>query len=178
MSILQEIYNEPCISEGTDMSALPEDKFNEIKTNIRKGAQNSGDWPNALALVHRAYKITNVQRPIPDIMLGAWKQYEILIQFSVQQLSKYHGLDADWRLSASTFRETKEYSIQTLKGNGLLKEYTIEAFDLKEVISIIEETIDPQLTMNIKEENDETVLEFTLYDSIKSPYRMLINLVK
>lgn len=60
------------ITEGDDITLLPERVIGEIKSNIRKGAQDlEQKWKNALELVHKAYQVSNVRRPTPD-QKGAW----------------------------------------------------------------------------------------------------------
>jgi hypothetical protein len=61
--------------------------YEYIKKLISKGAQSPDyQWANALDLIHRAFKVTNT--PIPDVHSDAWKQYEQLITFAVDQLKK------------------------------------------------------------------------------------------
>jgi len=104
-----------------DQTGLSEDIISELKKNIVKGAKdNEQSWANALELVHRAYKVSGVQRPSPD-MVSAWKQYEILIQYAVEQLAKYRGLDGDWRMSSHIFHEAMEkqfnFKVHAIGGN-------------------------------------------------------------
>lgn len=84
----------------------PPSTIDTIKKNIRDGLKPDKDtgqyqnWANALHLVHKAFEVANVQRPQPD-MKEMWKQYEEIIQYAVEQLSKVHGLDGAWRMSAA-----------------------------------------------------------------------------
>ncbi|KKL93292.1 hypothetical protein LCGC14_1876070, partial [marine sediment metagenome] len=96
------------LNEKTDLSELPEGELKKIKTNIRKGAQDTDQrWANALELVHTAYELAQVQRP--DItMESAWKQYEEMINHAVQELAKARGLDDNWRMTSSSLHEAKE----------------------------------------------------------------------
>lgn len=96
------------LHEKTDLSELPEGELKKIKTNIRKGAQDTDQrWANALELVHTAYELAQVQRP--DItMESAWKQYEEMINHAVQELAKARGLDDNWRMTSSSLHEAKE----------------------------------------------------------------------
>lgn len=87
------------IQEETDLSAIPDIVFSEIKSNIRKGAKDlEQQWRDALELVHKAYQVTSVRRPIPS-QKGAWKQYEELIKYGVQQLRSSRGTEGAWRMS-------------------------------------------------------------------------------
>lgn len=114
-----------------DDNPLPAFIISKIRSNIRHGAQNtSQQWANALELVHKAYKVTAnmgkevsakgkpsgfaaqvqragiaIDRPTP-MQEQAWKQYEEMIQFAVQELAKTRGLKGDWRMSSSVFRES------------------------------------------------------------------------
>lgn len=96
------------LNEKEKLDELPEGELNKIKSNIRKGAQDTEQrWANALELVHTAYEIAQVQRP--DItMENAWKQYEEMIGHAVEELAKARGLDDDWRMSSASLREEVE----------------------------------------------------------------------
>lgn len=82
-----------------DLSALTDDTIKELKKNIRDGAKDVEQrWANALELVHKAYEVAEVQRP--DItMRDAWKQYESLIRFAVNELANTRGMDGEWRMT-------------------------------------------------------------------------------
>lgn len=87
------------IQESTDLSAIPDSVYNEIKSNVRKGAKDlAQQWRDALELLHRAYYVTGVRRPTPT-QKGGWKQYEELIKFAVKQLRATRGVDGKWRKS-------------------------------------------------------------------------------
>jgi hypothetical protein len=93
------------ISESDDPTMLPDMVISELKSNIRKGAKDlEQKWKNALELVHKAYHVSNVQLPTPT-KKGAWKQYEELIRFGVQQLSATRGIKGEWRTSSVLVRE-------------------------------------------------------------------------
>ena len=96
------------LTEKTDLSELPEGDLNKVKKNIRKGAQDTDQrWANALELVHTAYEISEIQRP--DItMESAWKQYEEMIKYAVQELAKARGMDDDWRMTTLSEAKTKK----------------------------------------------------------------------
>lgn len=78
---------------------LPDGTIAEIKNNIRKGAKDQAqDWSSAIELCQKAYQVTGIERPSMTSR-GAWKQYEDLVRYAVQQLKKYRGLDGKWRLT-------------------------------------------------------------------------------
>lgn len=96
------------IQESTDMSAIPDSVYNEIKSNVRKGAKDlAQQWRDALELLHRAYYVTGVRRPTPT-QKGGWKQYEELIKFAVKQLRATRGVDGKWRTSSVMIPEAVE----------------------------------------------------------------------
>lgn len=104
--------------EGDDLTMLPDAIVGEIKSNIRAGAKDlEQKWKNALELVHKAYQVTSVRRPTPE-QKGAWKQYEELIRFGVQQLSATRGIDGDWRMSQVLVREAAEPEIDKSQQMG------------------------------------------------------------
>lgn len=85
------------LQEAEDLTALPEKIIGEIKSNIRKGAMDlEQQWKDALELVHKAYQVTNVRRPVPT-QKGAWKQYMELISNGVKQLRAARGTQGKWR---------------------------------------------------------------------------------
>lgn len=78
---------------------LPDGTLAEIKNNIRKGAKDlSQDWSSAIELCQKAYQVSGIDRPAMTSR-GAWKQYEDLVRYAVQQLKKFRGLDGKWRLT-------------------------------------------------------------------------------
>lgn len=96
------------IQEEADLSGLPEAVFKEIKSLIRKGANDlEQHWRDALELVHRAYHVSRVRRPTPD-QKSAWKQYEDLIKYGVQQLRATRGADGQWRITSTYIPESFE----------------------------------------------------------------------
>lgn len=98
-------FTEFLLQEGDDITNLPDKAISEIKKKIREGAADlTQQWMNALELVHRAYHVLNIRRPLPDEK-GAWRQYEDLIKYGVQQLSATRGLDGKWRSSTVLARE-------------------------------------------------------------------------
>lgn len=136
-SFLRDLY---FIPEGEDMDALPEDVMQEIQKNIRTGAKDTDQlWANALELVHKAYEVSGVQRPTPD-MKGAWRQYEENLQYAVSQLSKYRGIKGDWRMSAAVFHEALQKMMRfnvTITSPQFSTSYLTEARSLSEVIEYI-----------------------------------------
>lgn len=84
-----------------DMSELDEKTYDSIKHEIETLAKDdTKEWPTALALVHDAYEIANVERPTPAMRDG-WAQYETLITMAVQYLGKYRP-DGNWRMTTAS----------------------------------------------------------------------------
>jgi Leucine-rich repeat (LRR) protein len=77
-----------------------------IKARIKHMAKNIDNFPfsNALELTHKGYDENEWEdqdfgafiRPVPSNK-KAWKQYESLIKYSVENLSKYRGFTGNWR---------------------------------------------------------------------------------
>ena len=124
------------LNEKSDKSELPEGDIAKVKTNIRKGAQDEDQrWANALELVHTAYEVARIERP--DITLeSAWKQYEEMIKYAVQELHKARG-DDDWRssprLSEGKEPEVFDFSIET-NVDGLPVNVIKKAVNIEELI--------------------------------------------
>jgi hypothetical protein len=98
------------ISEASSLDDFtPYEEIEKIKKLIRKGARDPDhNWPNALDLVHQAYKAISVERPVPAAE-GAWKQYEDAIQFAVHELNDatHKGIrDDSWKTLSSTIDGT------------------------------------------------------------------------
>jgi len=104
----KEETSDQIVTEGDDITLLPDSVLGEIKSNIRAGARDlEQKWKNALELVHKAYQVANIRRPTPD-QKGAWKQYEDMIKFGVAQLRATRGIDGDWRMTQISIREAYE----------------------------------------------------------------------
>lgn len=122
------------IKEGNDLSRLPADVVKSLRTNIRKGAEDlQQKWANALELVHKSYEVEGVQRPTPD-MKEAWKQYEELLAYAVNQLAENRGMDDDWRMSSSIFHEAMKPT-QNFRVKIGADEYLTEAPNLDSLVS-------------------------------------------
>lgn len=170
------------LQESSDnLDQLPEDVFSEIQKNIRDGAKDLDQhWANALELTQKAYEVAGVQRPTPD-MKNAWKQYEENLQYAVEQLAKYRGMDGDWRMSSAIFREAmeKKYTFRvTEMGNNSSKTYTIQAKNITEIIDDIERASKPQFDVSVKQSNDPenpnaAILSFSKW-GIRKNYRIRI----
>lgn len=123
-----------------DQTQLPEMTMKDIQSNIRKGAQDTTqNWANALELVHKAYSVSQVQRPKPG-MTGGWKQYEQNIAYAVDQLAKARGLDANWRMSSAALHEAitaREFNvILDIPGNDVI-EAKVNAPDTETVVDMV-----------------------------------------
>lgn len=152
MSLMEDLLH--TIYEGEDFDDLPEDVMTEIQKNIRNGAKDRQQlWSNALELVHKAYEVTGVQRPTPD-MKNAWKQYEENLQYAVEQLSKYRGIDGSWRMSSSVFHEALQkmtkFHVRWSEPNYTTS-YETEARTVEEVISYIRKENNRENMYEIKE---------------------------
>jgi hypothetical protein len=156
MSLFKNILS---LAEGNDLTVLPEEGMKTIQSNIRKGAQDTEQkWANALELTHKAYEVSGVERPTPN-MQGAWKQYEENIAYGVEQLSKSRGMDADWRMSSAMFHEAakmKEFSVSLdLPGEENDLTAVVNAISIEDVIEHVKGT----LTSTTKTENHEVKVE-------------------
>jgi hypothetical protein len=87
--------------DRADMSALDDTTFDSIKHEVQTLAKDQEkEYPTALALVHDAYEIAQVERPTPSMRDG-WIQYETIISLAVEYLAKFRP-DGDWRLTTAT----------------------------------------------------------------------------
>lgn len=135
------------INESDDLDALPPDVMTEIQKNIRTGAKDvEQNWANALELVHKAYEVSGIERPTPDLK-NAWKQYEENLTYAVQQLAKYRGMDGNWRTTSMIFTEAalepkqKTFRV-TYSGPDAGEGSTVVADSIDEVIRELTETPD------------------------------------
>jgi len=132
------------LAEGNDLTELPEQGMKDIQANIRKGAQDTTQqWANALELVHKAYEVTGVERPNPN-MVAAWKQYEENITFAVEQLSKARGMDADWRMTSASLHEAvklKKFKVYLDMPDTDPIEAIAEAEDIDVIVEIVKERV-------------------------------------
>ena len=166
------------INEGSDLTELTPDIITDIQKNIRKGASDTEQkWANALHLVQKAYEISGVQRPDPD-MKAAWKQYEENITYSVQQLAKFRGMDADWRMSAHVFHEamTRQMTYRVSSEGANEKDtYQVAAKSLDELIDGINSKNTDLYDIDVKKADDgrSATLMFSKW-GIKKNYRLKI----
>jgi hypothetical protein len=105
-----------------------------IIARIKKLAKDpSYKCPNALGLVHDAYKEQDWERqseygdfvrPAPSNK-NAWKQYESFIQLSVKLLSKFRGVKGDWRTDRFSSVPTNDRSSM-----GSMAAAAVESFNI------------------------------------------------
>ena len=171
MNFLQELHKNQYITEE-DNSAIPEDSIKELQKMIRKGVENSGQWSNALEVVHKAYEVTDIQRPTPD-MAGAWTQYETLITYAVQQLTKVHGINGTWRMTSEDFTEKSKYIIEYHTPNNGIELIDIEANNVDEIVEYFTTGLNNCSTKKIQQKNS-TIVEFWEYGTIKSKKHLKI----
>lgn len=155
------------MNEKQELDKLPEDVVKEINKNIKKGARDiEQKWSNALELVHKAYEVSGIQRPTPELRT-AWKQYEEAIAFAVKELAVSRGLDSDWRMSSAVFHEGYEFEPSKKKtfhvvidGNVGGKGMAVEAGNLDEVIDMIKGQNDYDVKIK-KINSKKAILEFS-----------------
>ena len=162
---------EDLTSRNASPNALPPSGMDAIQKSIRDGVKPDKEtgqyqeWANALHLVHKAYQVNGIQRPVPN-MKDAWKQYEENIEYAVKQLAKTHGMDASWRMSSSVFRE----AFQMAKGEGLEMEvtdnentvsYTVTAETEEELIATLKESAKADgYKVKVLHEDDKKTITF------------------
>lgn len=147
-----------------DLSALPEETIKELKKNIKDGAKDlDQQWANALELVHKAYEVADVQRP--DItMRDAWRQYESLIRYAVNELANARGMDGEWRMTDQLTVEGVDYKFcfvvrgKTFDGEN----YQHEVFtdDIANVVDPIVEQVPQGCTVDAYVDNNDAVIHF------------------
>lgn len=171
----------PLSEAGNDLSHLPEDAMKDIQKNIREGAKDLDQlWANALELVHKAYEVAAVQRPSPDMRDG-WKQYEENLQYAVQQLAKHRGMDGDWRMSSSVFREAMEprkpkFRVEVV-GDKFGESHSVAAKSIDEVIASIKASNTDLYDLDVKQNDPKTAsVSFSKW-GIKKNYRINISQV-
>lgn len=179
MSFLKDLHT---LHEADDpLDAIPEDAFAEIQKNIKSGAKDlDQDWANALDLVHKAYDVSGVQRPTPDLQ-NAWKQYETNLQFAVEQLAKHRGMEADWRMSSAVFHEALErkFKFRVVElGDSHSKGHEVEASSIEDIISSIKKRTegvhDVKITKSKDKENPNSVtMSFSKW-GIRNNYKVRI----
>lgn len=144
MSILKNLI-QINLTEADDLDALPPDIMDELKKNIRTGSKDiTQKWSNALEIVQAAFRVSGCERPTPDLK-NAWKQYEELLTYAVQQLAKYRGMDGDWRTTSMIFTEATLQSKQktfrvTYSGPNSGEGSTVAANSIDEVIKELTDT--------------------------------------
>lgn len=166
------------IAEGKDLTELPHDAMSEIQKNIRDGAKDVDQtWANALHLVQKAYEVAGTQRPDPG-MQAAWKQYEENIEYAVQQLAKYRGMDGDWRMSAHIFHEAmaKQMTFRvSSEGKKNKDTYQVQAKSLDDILNSIHDRNTDMYDIDVKKSDDglSATLLFSKF-GIKKNYRLKI----
>ncbi len=180
MLLINNLLN---ITESSaSLDAITPDMMNDIQKNLRDGAKDLNQhWANALELVHTAYEVAGVERPTPD-MSNAWKQYEENLQYAVTQLAKTRGMDGDWRMSSSIFREAMEYRQHSFRvteiGDTFGGGVTVNGVSLDAVIHKIKKSItnDFDITVNMSTDGDNpnmATLSFSKF-GIRKNYKLRI----
>ncbi len=93
------------------LTTLPEIVIKELKKLIRKGALDlAQNWSDAKELTDTAFHVSRIRRPIPT-QRSAWKQYEELLKYGVQQLWNTRGSTGSWRKSDVVYAESVQPTI-------------------------------------------------------------------
>lgn len=172
MRLLKDLIS---VKENSDLSRLPQDVLTAIRSNIRKGAEDlQQQWANALELVHKAYEVEGVQRPDPT-MDAAWKQYEEVLQYAVQQLAKNRGMEADWRMSSHIFHEARQPK-QKFHVRVDDTSYLTEGDSIDSIINHLTKTF-KDVDVNVLKEGNSRTLTFSKW-GIKRPTRVVVEPVK
>ena len=109
--LIQEANDKKLLDKIT---TLPDAIIGELKKLISKGAKDlAQQWQDAAELVNTAYHVGRVRRPVPD-QRGAWKQYEELLKYGVNQLWKTRGNQGSWRAADVKFAESHTPNIEPL----------------------------------------------------------------
>jgi len=171
MNFLKELNDNKYLTEMDDNSDLPEQSIKELQKLIRSGAENSGKWSNALELVHKSYSVSSIERPTPA-MQAAWKQYETLISYAVNQLSKYHGQDGTWRMTSESFKEKSKFMIG-YSSKSKNETYQVEVDSVEDILEFFK---DPNGKYQVKQIplGDSFLLEFWEHGVIKSDVKLEI----
>lgn len=159
-TLLQQVLHEKMGNrDAKQLTLLPNDVVTALKKRVREGAEDQEQkWANALELVHKAYEVEGVVRPDPA-MGDAWKQYEEMLTYAVAQLAKNRGMDGDWRMASSMFREALQPK-QKFQVNIGDEAFITEAFDLNEVITLLSEGVNDEYDPIIKTTEDGCKMTF------------------
>jgi len=186
MKFLKDLFEiEDLTSRNAAPDALPPATMDDIQKSIRDGVKPDKEtgqyqqWSNALHLVHKAYEVNGIQRPVPT-MRDAWKQYEENIEYAVKQLAKTHGMDGSWRLSSAMFREALElatdpgFEVEVADGNSVSK-VRVSADDAEDVIASLKETAKSDgYKVKILEEDDKRTVTFWRNNVKKKGFSVII----
>lgn len=110
MQLLQNLYIQSLAEDKDDLSIIPADAIKDIKKNIKDGAHDlEQNWANAMELVHKSFSVAGVERVSPAER-SAWKQYEEMLMFAVNELADARKLSKNksWRMSSTVFKEAME----------------------------------------------------------------------
>jgi hypothetical protein len=168
MKLLKELYKANYLVES-DKSGVSFEKLDEIRKLIKKGAENTGKWPNALALVDKAYTGAKVQIPSTD-MVSAWKDYEKMVQYAVAMLTKYHGIDGEWRDTTSALIP-ESFEVVLYNDAEIISEDVIDYITKEDLIEGFKQELG-KITIN--ETDNGTELNLWSLGSIKSKNKILI----
>lgn len=168
MKLLHELTKQPSFLKKDD-SGMTEEMMKEIQKTIRNGAEDKDQkWANALELVHKSYDDIGQPYPSPDEK-SAWKQYEDNISYAVSQLAKSRGLQGDWRMSSSIFRESesedKLFKVKYIHGLRVSETWTIKAKSIEDLSNMVREAREKakrekELRIHVKPVGDKFHINF------------------
>ncbi len=177
MSFIKDLQ---ILKEKDDLSKLPEDVIKKLKKLIRDGATDlAKKWENSLELVTQAYKVESVTIPTPALRT-AYSQFDEMLKYAVKEMfDARKGMDDDWRMSSTVFREFKEsmerevtiriYEISPTAGAG----HTVKAKNMDEVVEMVRKQAGAKhFDMDVEQHDDSSCTCNFSFQGIKRPYKI------
>ena len=155
MNILKELI---VMSEATDMTELPYDVYHELEQQVHNGAKDlDKKYVNALELVKEAYKVEHVELPDPS-MKKAWEQFSTLLQYATEKLTKFRGIDGDWRMSSHVFRESTEFSNYrvTIDDGDSCKSYTVRDENIDSLVESMKSSLVKEYEIDVSKDGENS----------------------
>jgi len=182
-TLLQNLYTQALSEDKDDLSVVPEDAIKDIKKNIKDGAKDlEQDWANAMELTQKAYSVAGVERPTPSER-SAWKQYEEMLMFAVNELADARKLckDKSWRMSSTVFKEAMEprISVRVVElGENKGKGHTVKVKNMEEIIDMVRKQAGSKgFEMDVQDDDDGSRLCTFAQHGIKRNYSVRLRRV-